>query len=107
MDKIYIKDLTLKAHHGVLPEEKEKGQNFILDITVTADLKKAREKAYAIVWNREKNIWDRPKSFQISAQQKRISFFYLLCYNEQKMKGAKQCKKTNAFYYLINGCKIL
>ena len=43
MDEIYIKDLTLKAHHGVLPEEKEKGQNFILDITVTADLKKARE----------------------------------------------------------------
>lgn len=43
MDKIYIKDLTLKAHHGVLPEEKENGQTFILDITITADLKKARE----------------------------------------------------------------
>lgn len=42
MDKIFIKDLKLRAHHGVLTEEKEKGQNFILDITVTADLKKAR-----------------------------------------------------------------
>jgi len=43
MDKIYIKDLTLKAHHGVLPEEKENGQPFILDITITADLEKARK----------------------------------------------------------------
>ena len=43
MDKILIKDLKLRAHHGVLPEEKEKGQLFVLDITVTADLKKARE----------------------------------------------------------------
>lgn len=43
MDKIYIKNLTLRAHHGVLQEEKEKGQNFVIDITVEADLKKARE----------------------------------------------------------------
>ena len=43
MDKIYIKDLKIKAHHGVLLEEKENGQQFILDITVMADLAKARK----------------------------------------------------------------
>lgn len=32
MDKITIKGLNLFAYHGVNPEEKENGQNFILDI---------------------------------------------------------------------------
>ncbi|MCR5150042.1 MAG: dihydroneopterin aldolase [Clostridiales bacterium] len=32
MDKIIIKSLKLFAYHGVNPEEKENGQNFILDI---------------------------------------------------------------------------
>ncbi len=42
MDKIIIKNLTLKAHHGVLQEEKENGQTFILDIIAMLDLTKAR-----------------------------------------------------------------
>lgn len=32
MDKIIIKGLTVFAYHGVNPEEKISGQNFILDI---------------------------------------------------------------------------
>ena len=40
MDKIIIKDLKLYAYHGVNPEEKIEGQNFILDIICKADLKK-------------------------------------------------------------------
>ena len=32
MDKIIIKDLRLYCYHGVNPEEKEIGQNFIFDI---------------------------------------------------------------------------
>ncbi len=38
MDKILVKGLKLFAYHGVNPEEKENGQNFILDITACLDL---------------------------------------------------------------------
>lgn len=38
MDKIIIRDLKLYAYHGVNPEEKIEGQNFILDIDCYADL---------------------------------------------------------------------
>lgn len=42
MDKIYIKGLEIFAYHGVNPEEKRDGQTFILDITLYADLGRAR-----------------------------------------------------------------
>lgn len=42
MEKIIIKGLKIKAFHGVNPEEKIDGQNFILDITVELDAKKAQ-----------------------------------------------------------------
>ena len=42
-DKIIIKDLKLFAYHGVNPEEKENGQNFILDILCGLDFSKACE----------------------------------------------------------------
>ncbi len=38
MDKIIIKELRLYAYHGVNPEEKIEGQNFVLDIECKADL---------------------------------------------------------------------
>lgn len=38
MDKIIIKDLHLFAYHGVNKEEKTKGQNFYLDLTVWLDI---------------------------------------------------------------------
>ena len=38
MDQIRIKGLEIFAHHGVYPEEKEKGQPFVLDITLYKDL---------------------------------------------------------------------
>ncbi len=34
MEKIHIKGLEIYAYHGVFPEEKEKGQPFVLDITM-------------------------------------------------------------------------
>lgn len=40
MDEIIIKGLKLYAYHGVNPEEKEDGQNFILDIVMSVDLSK-------------------------------------------------------------------
>lgn len=38
MDKIIIRDLKLYAYHGVNPEEKLEGQNFLLDIDCFSDL---------------------------------------------------------------------
>ena len=42
MDKIIVKGLKLFAYHGVNPEEKVAGQNFVLDITAELDTKKAQ-----------------------------------------------------------------
>lgn len=41
MDKILIKGLKLFAYHGVNPEEKENGQNFIFDIELYVNMNKA------------------------------------------------------------------
>lgn len=38
MDKILIRGLNLFAYHGVNPEEKENGQNFIFDIDLHVDM---------------------------------------------------------------------
>ena len=38
MDKIIIKDLRLYAYHGVNPEEKIEGQNFLIDMECKVDL---------------------------------------------------------------------
>ena len=38
MDKIIVKDLKLFCYHGVNPEEKEDGQNFVFDIEAEVDL---------------------------------------------------------------------
>lgn len=43
MDKIIIKGLKAYAYHGVNPEEKEKGQPFVADITAHADLSRASQ----------------------------------------------------------------
>ncbi len=40
MDKIIIKGLKIYAYHGVNPEEKIEGQNFVLDIVCDAYLEK-------------------------------------------------------------------
>ncbi len=41
MEKITIKGLKLFAYHGVNPEEKENGQNFIIDLDYYVDATKA------------------------------------------------------------------
>ncbi len=38
MDKIVVKNLKLFCYHGVNPEEKQDGQNFIFDIEAGVDL---------------------------------------------------------------------
>lgn len=41
MDKIYINNLELIAHHGVFPEEKMLGQKFIISVEMSTDTRKA------------------------------------------------------------------
>lgn len=41
MDKIYIKGLRVYAYHGVKEAEKEKGQPFELDVTLSVDVSAA------------------------------------------------------------------
>lgn len=43
MDRIIVKGLKIFAYHGVNPEEKIDGQNFILDIDAYLDLEKPCE----------------------------------------------------------------
>lgn len=38
MDKILVRGLRIFAYHGVNPEEKEDGQNFVLDIDAYVDI---------------------------------------------------------------------
>lgn len=41
MDKISVKGLKLFAYHGVNPEEKENGQNFVIDLDYYVNIAKA------------------------------------------------------------------
>lgn len=41
MDKIIIKELEIYAYHGVLPEEKSRGQKFFVTVELSLDLKDA------------------------------------------------------------------
>lgn len=41
MDKIIMKNLRFYGYHGVLPEEQEDGQNFIIDLEMYLGLHKA------------------------------------------------------------------
>lgn len=41
MDKLYLKDVEIFAHHGVFQEEKTLGQKFILSIELEVDLREA------------------------------------------------------------------
>ncbi|NLP14341.1 MAG: dihydroneopterin aldolase [Clostridium sp.] len=41
MDKIVLKDIRLYGYHGVFPSEREKGQNFYIDVELFLDLGEA------------------------------------------------------------------
>ena len=41
MDKILLKDIKLFGYHGVLEKEREIGQYFHIDVSITLDLKQA------------------------------------------------------------------
>ncbi len=61
--KVYLKEIKLFGHHGVLEEEKEKGQNFYIDVAYTyikEDLKDDVEAAldYCQVYFKVKEIFE-------------------------------------------------
>ncbi|HJU52417.1 MAG TPA: dihydroneopterin aldolase [Acidimicrobiia bacterium] len=41
MDRLQLTGIEVFAHHGVLPEEKQIGQKFLIDLDIEADLKAA------------------------------------------------------------------
>jgi dihydroneopterin aldolase len=41
MDKIYISQMAFYGYHGVFPEENKLGQRFIVDLSVSVDLRQA------------------------------------------------------------------
>jgi dihydroneopterin aldolase len=41
VDKIYINQMKFYGYHGVFPEENKLGQRFIVDLSVSTDLKQA------------------------------------------------------------------
>ena len=41
MDRITLRGIDVWAHHGVLPEERERGQRFVIDVAIEADLTSA------------------------------------------------------------------
>lgn len=43
-DEIHIDDLDVYAHHGVFPEEKEKGQHFYVNLVLYTDTRRAGQK---------------------------------------------------------------
>lgn len=43
MDKIYISQMEFYGYHGVFPEENKLGQRFIVDLSISVDLKQAGE----------------------------------------------------------------
>lgn len=43
MDKIYVNQMEFYGYHGVFPEETRLGQRFIIDLTVSLDVRKAGE----------------------------------------------------------------
>ena len=38
---IHLKDIRLKGYHGVLPQEKIVGNDYIINLSITIDLSKA------------------------------------------------------------------
>lgn len=43
MDCIKMMNMRFYGHHGVLPEEQQNGQDFLIDVEISADLRKAAQ----------------------------------------------------------------
>lgn len=43
MDRVALRGLRARGHHGVFPEEREKGQTFVVDLVLGVDTRPAAE----------------------------------------------------------------
>lgn len=80
MDKIILTGLQFRAFHGVLPEEKQLGQRFIVDLELIGDFRAAGENDdllravnYAEVYAQVKRIVEGTNYNLIEALAERIS----------------------------------
>ncbi len=80
MDRIELKGIAFYGYHGCLPEEREKGQRFFVDLTLFTDLKKAGETDnltdtvnYAAVYEAIKEIVEGTPRNLIEAVAERIA----------------------------------
>lgn len=80
MDKIKLTGLEFYGYHGCLPEEREKGQPFFLDITLHTDLKGAGKQDdlmqtvnYAEVYETAKKIVEGEPCNLIEAVAERVA----------------------------------
>lgn len=87
MDKIFIKDLELFAHHGVLKEEKNLGQKFLLSLELDLDLKRAgitdnlnETVNYAELCTNIENEFKREKYDLIETASEKIAEYILINY---------------------------
>jgi len=83
-DKIILKNMKFYAYHGVLPEERIKGQYFIIDVELYANLTLAGNSDnlehtvnYAEVYNDIKNITLKNKFMLIEKLAETIAQFIL------------------------------
>jgi FolB domain-containing protein len=101
LDKIFIKDLRVFGYHGYLPEEREKGQDFVIDILMSLDLRAAGKSDdindtvdYREVINLVSEIVSRERFSLIEALAERITAAILSSFKVTKVK--LDVKKTEA-----------
>jgi 7,8-dihydroneopterin aldolase/epimerase/oxygenase len=66
-DRVLLRGMVFYGHHGVLPEERERGQRFVIDVTLAADLREAgrtddltRTVDYAVVYDEVRQVVEGP-----------------------------------------------
>ncbi len=93
MDKIIINGLKIFGYHGVNPEEKRDGQNFVLDVTILKDLKKPGftdnlndTVSYSKVIKTINKVFNEEKYDLIEKVAQKVAESILHCYDVEEVK---------------------
>ncbi len=80
MDSIILKGLRFYAYHGVLPEEREQGQEFVVDVVLHSDLRNAARSDdlaqsvdYRHVYDRTREVMEGPPRHLLEALAESIA----------------------------------
>ena len=89
MDKIFVKDLEVFAHHGVMQQEKELGQKFLISLELFLDLKEAGKSDdlngtvnYGELCHEAEKEFQRENYDLIERSAEKLAEFILLNYNK-------------------------